>query len=117
MAFSVTDRFVDYGLVGALLIKGSCIVQFVMSCRVLGMEIERAAVANVVALVRRHNLGTITAPLQDTQDNTACHDVYTKLGFRASEEPDQGSLFVLAPNETIESPVHIKIAGDVQEGS
>jgi predicted enzyme involved in methoxymalonyl-ACP biosynthesis len=74
---NVTDRFADYGVVGALLIQGSDIVQFVMSCRVLGMEIERAAAAQGVSLIRSRAEAAVTASVKHTADNTPCREVYS----------------------------------------
>ena len=58
-AFSVTDRFTDYGTVGVVFIKEYEIMQYVMSCRVLGMEIEMAAStqsSNTSAITVRHRI-------------------------------------------------------------
>jgi FkbH-like protein len=41
-AFEVEDRYTDYGLVGVVIVSGSTIERWVMSCRVLGYEIEEA---------------------------------------------------------------------------
>jgi FkbH-like protein len=109
LAFNVTDKFADYGLVGVLLIDGSSIVQFVMSCRVLGMEVENAAVAHVVSLIRQRDSGVITAALKETRDNTPCRDVYANSGFRASDSSSECRLFLFAPEATIKMPAHIKV--------
>lgn len=45
--FAVQDRFTAYGLVGVLIERGAQIEQFVMSCRVFGLGIERAVLAAV----------------------------------------------------------------------
>ena len=36
----VTDRYTAYGIVGVLLVSRNDIIQFVMSCRVVGMDAE-----------------------------------------------------------------------------
>jgi FkbH-like protein len=110
-AFSVTDRFADYGLVGVLLIAASRIDQFVMSCRVLGMEVECAAVAHVSARLRRDGHEVISAALVATADNTPCRGVYAKCGFTLSPRSEQGQLVVLAPDVVLDIPSHIRIAG------
>jgi len=109
LSFRVSDRFVDYGLVGALLVGGAEIVQFVMSCRVLGMEVERAAVAHVVGLLRRGESIEITAPLQFTADNTPCREVYAKCGFELAQESGDGRQFVLGGGVVAEVPVHVTV--------
>lgn len=109
LSFKVSDRFADYGLVGVLLIDGSSIVQFVMSCRVLGMEVESAAVAYAAASIRSSAAGVVTAPLIETPDNTPCRNVYAKSGFTVSERSSGTHLFLLAPEATVELPAHIKV--------
>ena len=109
LAFKVVDKFADYGLVGALLIKGLGIAQFVMSCRVLGMEVEISAVAHAVALIRRGSNGFISAPLKETPDNTPCRGVYLKSGFKAPEVSDSDCQFLLSPETLVQIPAHIKI--------
>jgi FkbH-like protein len=110
LAFTVTDRFADYGLVGVLLLQELNIVQFVMSCRVLGMEVERSAVVQAVTLIRGRYTGVIRAPLQHTQDNMPCRDVYAKSGLTAAEEEDGSLIFVLTPAISLAMPPHVKIA-------
>jgi len=109
LAFNVTDKFADYGLVGVLFIEGACIFQYVMSCRVLGMEVEKAAVAHVVSIMRQSGNELIKAPLLETPDNTPCRDVYSKSGFRESEAGDEGHLFLLNPGDIAVMPTHIVI--------
>jgi FkbH-like protein len=109
LSFSVADKFADYGLVGVLLIEGSSIVQFVMSCRVLGMEIEMAAVAKAISLIRKRNGGAVDAQLVETQDNMPCRDVYERCGFRAPAVSESCRRFHLASDAEVQIPAHIQI--------
>ena len=59
-AFRAKDRFTDYGLIGALFATGTEIIQFVVSCRVLDMEIEQYAVSKAVAQLRSEHLNAAT---------------------------------------------------------
>jgi FkbH-like protein len=82
LAFRVADRFTEYGLVGVLLTRGNEITQFVMSCRVLGMDVELYAVAHAVTQIRaRAGAVPIAATLIQTPDNSPCRDVYARAGF------------------------------------
>ena len=109
LAFRVSDRFADYGLVGVLLIHGARIEQFVMSCRVLGMEIESAALAHAALLLRAEAANAICAPLAQTQDNAPCRGVYAKCGFTESERSTSDALYVLPPEAALRVPSHITI--------
>jgi FkbH-like protein len=52
IAFTVEDKYTAYGLVGVLLVKGSNIVQFVMSCRVLGLDVEIGVLRHVMRALK-----------------------------------------------------------------
>jgi len=81
LALRVKDRFTDYGLVGVLFCRDGEILQFVMSCRVLGMEVEVYAVAHAVMVMRAKRGGAVTAALVETADNAPCRDVFARSGF------------------------------------
>jgi FkbH-like protein len=81
LAFNVIDRFSEYGLVGVIFSLPGEIVQFVMSCRVLGMDIELYALAQAVSRCR---VGGVTATLVETKDNSPCRDVFSRGGFVAA---------------------------------
>jgi FkbH-like protein len=83
LAFRVTDRFTEYGLVGVLFWRNGEIVQFVMSCRVLGLDVELFALAHAVTRMRP---GAVNATLVETPDNGPCRDVFTRAGFAAAGE-------------------------------
>jgi FkbH-like protein len=93
--FSVVDRFTDYGIVGVVFVLQAQLIQFVMSCRVLGMEIEIAALARLVEDIRiGPSTQSIFGSIVPTEANTPCRDLYRKAGFSArgdqSYELDEG---------------------------
>ena len=82
VAFRVIDRFVEYGIVGAFYIRADRIEQFVMSCRVMGMDVELFAIAEAVALVRElMPRSVLVALMRLTKDNSPCRDVFVRAGF------------------------------------
>jgi FkbH-like protein len=97
-AFKVTDRFTAYGLVGLLLVQGNCIRQFVMSCRVVGLDVEQQMLREVV---NRIDASEVTAEYVKTEKNHLCTELYSKNGFelRADEgmwvhaKPEKKGLF------------------------
>ncbi|MFT8676387.1 MAG: HAD-IIIC family phosphatase [Acetobacter sp.] len=109
LAFIVKDRFTTYGLVGVLYLRAGEIVQYVMSCRVLGMEIEEFVVAQAVAMLRDapETPADITAHLTETKDNTPCRDVYLRCGFQETESQDGSRSFILSEQDMPRSPGHI----------
>jgi len=109
-AFRVKDRFADYGLIGALFASGPEIMQFVMSCRVLGMEIEQYAVAKAVAQLRsEHPHAATAARLRETADNMVCRDVFAKAGFRLVGGDGADPRFEIGFTDPVREPAHIKM--------
>jgi FkbH-like protein len=81
-ACKVTDKFTAYGLVGLLLVKGNCIRQFVMSCRVVGLDVEQQMLRRVID---RIDAPEVTAEYVKTEKNHLCTDLYVKNGFDLRE--------------------------------
>ncbi len=88
-ALSVQDKFADYGLVGAVFVSGSVVRQFVLSCRVLGNDVEVEALRQILELVRDQDDGPfILGTINPTEVNGPCQDIFLRLGFQATETPD-----------------------------
>ena len=82
VSFNVEDKFTEYGLVGVILLQPMKITQFVMSCRVLGLEVEVGVLDFLIRTIRGGgDLGPITAAIVETAANMPCRDVYEKAGF------------------------------------
>ncbi|MFT8472912.1 HAD-IIIC family phosphatase [Acetobacter persici] len=109
LAFNVQDKFTEYGLVGVLYLKNSEIVQYVMSCRVLGMEVEEFVVAQAVAHVRKaHGNVRVTASVHELPDNTPCRDVYVRAGFREDWVSEGIHYYILDEGLNPKMGAHIK---------
>lgn len=72
--FEVEDRFTQYGLVGVIVVEGDRIAQFVMSCRVVGLEVEIAVITALAPLVT-------SAVVEATEANFMCRDLYLRCGY------------------------------------
>jgi FkbH-like protein len=107
-AFRAKDRFADYGLIGAIFASGPEIVQLVMSCRVLGMDIEQYALAQVVKQLRAEFPGgRIGAVVRATGDNAVCRDIFVKSGFRLAGREETEVRFEIGPTDTLAEPAHV----------
>jgi predicted enzyme involved in methoxymalonyl-ACP biosynthesis len=107
-SFSVRDKFVSYGLVGVVIIKGSRIQQFIMSCRVLGMDVEVSVIKEIVELLRCCiGSESIAARLVETQENTPCRQVYIKSGF--VNDAANNALFILDAAKQPTEAAHVQI--------
>jgi FkbH-like protein len=80
----VTDRYTAYGIVGVLLVSGNDITQFVMSCRVVGMDVEIAAVGGALQALAARGIAEYGATLIRTPANLLCRDLWERCGFVAA---------------------------------
>jgi FkbH-like protein len=80
IVFEVEDRFSHYGLVGVILYRRGHFIQFAMSCRVLGLDIETSVIN---AILRREAAEGFSAEIIDTDANMVCRTIYTQCGFMA----------------------------------
>ena len=70
-AFRVKDDFTDYGLVCVAIVRGGCIEQYVMSCRVLGLDVEKAVIGTIAReIIETH--GVARGIVAETDANLIC---------------------------------------------
>jgi FkbH-like protein len=80
--FSVKDRLSDYGVVGCAIVSLNHIQQFVMSCRVIGLDIEKTVISVLEARIAAVGGKEIYAHLVETKDNFPCRDLFGRCGFK-----------------------------------
>lgn len=80
--FEVDDIYSNYGMVGVVVIENTTIAQWAMSCRVLGLDIETAAVREVVHALASRGAQTVNAEVVETASNYICRDLYAQCGFQ-----------------------------------
>jgi FkbH-like protein len=74
------DRFADHGLVGAAVVAGGEILNFVMSCRVIGLGGECALLTGIIG-DHGCNDGELRAQIVTTERNTPVRNLYRDNGF------------------------------------
>jgi FkbH-like protein len=79
-SLTVADRFGDHGLTGAIVVVGGEIVGLAVSCRVLGLGVEHAFLAEVVAQLAPDR-PQLTARIVETPRNTPVRNIYRDAGF------------------------------------
>jgi acyl carrier protein len=93
----VSDRFGDYGLVGAVLF--SCepsflkVDTFLLSCRVLGRGVEHRMVAKLGELAQDRGLSHLQVPYVRTRKNQPALDFLEGVGAGYKEDLSGGTLF------------------------
>lgn len=90
----VTDRFGDHGIVIAATarIDGTIaeILSFLMSCRVIGREVERAFLGALLSELEWRGVREVTGSYVPSPKNGQVRDFYSSAGFRAfADEPDR----------------------------
>lgn len=89
--FRLSDRFGDSGISGIISIEikqnTAHIADFVMSCRVMGRQLEKVMINTVVDYVRKNtNSGEIVAEYLKTDRNRPCLEFWKNSGFIEREE-------------------------------
>ena len=84
----LVDRYADHGIIGVLIGQRNPdgdleMDSWLMSCRVLGRGVEKAALAILIDEARRLNVKTIVGRYYPTSKNGMVRDLYPSLGFRA----------------------------------
>ncbi|MFD7703707.1 HAD-IIIC family phosphatase [Streptomyces caelestis] len=82
----VSDRFGDYGMTGACLVRGGAVTAFALSCRVIGLDV---AVPFLVAALDdradgdRASLAGLLGEVVVTDRNTPARELFLNAGFEA----------------------------------
>jgi FkbH-like protein len=106
--FRVADRFGDAGLTGIVSLefqgRRAQIVDFILSCRVMGRKIEEAML--YTALCHTHEMDEVYARYIPTSRNKPCLDFFSSLdpGFRR-----QGECFIRDPEHPFPLPEHVEL--------
>jgi FkbH-like protein len=109
VAFRVTDKFSEYGLVGAIYVTGQEILQFVMSCRVMGLDVEQAALSQVVSnMGNNESRGNVYAFMKETPSNAPCRDVFVRSGFSEFNHSGGECKCIFKGEKSLQAPEHIE---------
>lgn len=92
-AFSLADNYGEYGITGLCIVNIEAgpnpvaeIDTFLMSCRVLGRNIETAFLNWVVLYVKIKNISSIKSQFIETSKNQQVKEFYEKHGFNKIED-------------------------------
>jgi FkbH-like protein len=103
--FEVEDKIGgSYGLVGVVATSECHIDQWVMSCRVLGLEIEEAVMAMIVNKMRANGAKQVTGELVETDVNFPCRDLFSRCGFNGN-----GQSWTLTEDTLLDAPSHVTV--------
>lgn len=104
-AFSVADKFGDSGITGLCIIifndknQTAVIDTFLMSCRIIGRNIEYAFIDYLVDMMKRNNINEIQARYIKTQKNGQVKTFYDKCSFRLTDSNESVRNYTLVVSE------------------
>jgi FkbH-like protein len=90
----LADRFGDFGMIGVIIAAKESefwnIDTWLMSCRVLGRDVESSMLDHLVSNAKRHGVIAINASFIPTAKNMMVSDHFDKLGFTRIGEEEGG---------------------------
>lgn len=113
-AFSTADKFGDTGIVGLCIMqiknKIAAIDTFLMSCRVIGRNIEIAFVNYLINYLKEIGIEKVESSFIKSLKNAQVEDFYTKMGFQNIHNAEKNRDYELSINSyTNKSINYIKI--------
>lgn len=87
---SVSDKFGNNGITGCILVDGTEIDSFLLSCRILGKGIEFAFLNSVLTLLRNRGVLQVVAKFIPTAKNAQVADFYDHCGFSVTNQEEKG---------------------------
>ena len=81
VAFTMRDRLANYGLTACTWINQNKIEQFVMSCRVIGLDAENMIIEWLEQIMQQAGKDSIIARIIETTSNFPCRDMFARCGF------------------------------------
>ena len=112
----LADKYGDNGMIAIVIAKPSqsagelTIDTWLMSCRVLGRQVEHATLNLLVDEARRRGYRAVIGEFRPTEKNGLVRDHYAKLGFQEDGTGDAGGSFWRLPLENyVPLQTHIKI--------
>ncbi len=94
ICISVSDKFGDSGITGLCILKlnrlnkSALIDTLLMSCRVIGRNIEFAFVDKIIKILKQEGIINIEATYQKTIKNSQVSDLFDKCDFNLKEKTD-----------------------------
>jgi FkbH-like protein len=109
----LVDRFGDNGMIGVVVgrLQGDSLRldTWLMSCRVLGRQVEEATLNIVVSEAKRLGVSYLVGEYLPTQKNGIVREHYRKLGFQLDHETDEGaSRWRLPVEEFVGRPTFVR---------
>jgi FkbH-like protein len=110
IVLELTDRFGPSGLIGCAIVRyegGTADIDtLLMSCRVIGRDVERLLVSHVADRARAVGMRELRGQYIASARNAQVEDLYPRLGFSATDEPN---VWVRSLEEPFDAPDWIEV--------
>ena len=87
------DKFGDQGLVAYVIVSGTEIVDWVMSCRTMGRGIEERVESEVERLMAARGVTRLSASWRDSGRNAPVRELFERFGFALESVSDSGKRY------------------------
>lgn len=102
---SLSDKYGDYGIVGAALVLDSLIDSFLISCRAFGREIEQYLLARAVEQIMKNGHSDLRGLYTPTIKNRMVESFYPSNGFIFDKKDGESTVWTFnAENDIIRVP-------------
>ena len=104
-SINVQDKFGDSGITGLIITeieedqKIAKLITFLMSCRVIGRNIEYAFLQRAIEDLKKQGIQTLILEYIPTKKNILVKDFYETLGLKAEEKENGTKLYKLKIND------------------
>lgn len=102
--FNVNDLSIDYGIVGIVVQKKQNILQFAMSCRVIGLDVEIAVLNKLTNYLQNKGYQYVSVNFKKTKSNLLCQKFLMRCGFVKIKEG-----YKLKVKKILSIPEHITV--------
>jgi FkbH-like protein len=108
-SLSVKDKFGDSGLVGVCIVRGNSIDVFLLSCRVLGRNIEFAFIDYIIQDLKKKGYQALIGTYIKSEKNQQVEKFYSDCGFECINIRNETIIFsLLLSNYKLTIPDYFK---------
>lgn len=116
ISIKVKDIYGDNGLTGVCIVKidGNCarIDTFLLSCRVLGRNVEFAFLNKIISLLQRKGIDTVYASYLMTEKNKVNENFYLRAGFSTQESNANEFVYYMDGNNLLNNIEYIAVIAE-----
>jgi len=105
IAFSVSDKFGDSGIIGLCIInfhdetQSAEIDTLLMSCRIIGRNIEYVFIDYIIKIIKKKKINVVKASYIQTPKNEQVKEYFEKCLFQLKESTDSIKKYILDINK------------------